>query len=93
MKLSFEDGASIAFNNKDEFVKFIKDSADVAGSDYSMDVVWLILCAGLVFLMQVRLGGKICGPRVGYRDTDRTYYLKRSSFENAPTLFLTTNSI
>ena len=65
MKLSFEDGASIAFNNKDEFVKFIKDSADVAGSDYSMDVVWLILCAGLVFLMQVRLEDKICRP--GYR--------------------------
>ena len=54
MSLTFEEGGSIIFQNQDELVEFIKSSADTASTAYSMDVFWLIICAGLVFLMQVR---------------------------------------
>ena len=60
MSLTFEEGGSIIFKNQDELVEFIKSSADTASTAYSMDVFWLIICAGLVFLMQVR------GRRGGY---------------------------
>ncbi|XP_063693862.1 uncharacterized protein LOC134825564 [Bolinopsis microptera] len=52
MSLTFEEGGSIIFKNRDELVEFIKSSAETASTAYSMDVFWLIICAGLVFLMQ-----------------------------------------
>ena len=52
MSLTFGDGATLSFNSKDDLVQFIKSSSEVASTEYSMDVFWLIICAGLVFLMQ-----------------------------------------
>jgi hypothetical protein len=52
MTLKLEDGV-LTWKDKSELVNFIKASAGVADIDYSMDTFWLIICAGLVFLMQV----------------------------------------
>ena len=53
MTLSFEDGASISFKDKAELVEFIKTSSGMGDSSYSVDTFYLIICAGMVFLMQV----------------------------------------
>ncbi|KAL5246906.1 hypothetical protein ACHWQZ_G018946 [Mnemiopsis leidyi] len=52
MTLSFDDGGSISFQNKAELVEFIKSSSGVSDTDYSVDTFYLIVCAGMVFLMQ-----------------------------------------
>ena len=53
MTLKFEDGVVLTLHNESELIKFIKASAGVADVKYSMNTFWLIICSGLVFLMQV----------------------------------------
>jgi hypothetical protein len=54
MTLKLEDGVVLTWHNESELIKFIKASAGIADVKYSMNTFWLIICAGLVFLMQVR---------------------------------------
>ncbi|XP_063692066.1 ammonium transporter 2-like [Bolinopsis microptera] len=53
MSLTFKDGTVLDFQNQDALLEYIRVTADTASTAYSMDTFWLIICAGMVFLMQM----------------------------------------
>ncbi|XP_063676983.1 uncharacterized protein LOC134813224 [Bolinopsis microptera] len=53
MSLTFKDGTVLDFQNQSALFEYIRVTADTASTAYSMDTVWVIICAGMVFLMQM----------------------------------------
>lgn len=53
MSLTFKDGTELDFQNQAELLEYIRTTADTASTAYSMDTSWLIICAAMVFLMQM----------------------------------------
>ena len=59
--IQFENGGSLQFENESSFLAYLGEKVIPHTNDelnYSVDQIWLIVCAGLVFFMQVRTGFK-----------------------------------